>query len=434
MKRLSEVEKERDVLAHTLKGVQKAVFGLDSSSDKTAKGEPLDIDLRTVDFGPASLVRNNSATDTGSPTSPILTNGDHITSDSRHSSHETSRHLSVSGQSDSTAKVNDVPSKIQNDACNCCREPVSTDKPRGSIWRYANVTLMDNHRRLSPILPEEEALDEDIPIRVVLSSWDEVESQMEASRLELPLSWKIIRRIDEQLFNKAGTKERLASMYIMHLMLQFHRDPSNERRAKLPPWYLQRPSQTKPHAYATNFFVWPGVRERFVYEQHKYCNNLFAQLFQTCLTLLWPYDFRDCFMQNWETGTYELSSNFRSSINDISKWTMRPEFFRPFPDLRCDIPASWSNPVPTSNQLQIQLAGHGGQTRTMAQIQSALQHQQLQQVASEKHNDSHIPTSAPSSMAMSEAWLSNNTMVGWSDTNPFQPSFMDSTLQPQWAS
>ena len=72
MKRLNEVEKERDILAHTLKGVQKAVFGLESTTDKQIKTDTTDLDLKTVDFGPSSLVRNNSLTDPGSPTSPTL--------------------------------------------------------------------------------------------------------------------------------------------------------------------------------------------------------------------------------------------------------------------------------------------------------------------------------------------------------------------------
>lgn len=432
MKRLTEVEKERDILSHTLKGVQKAVFGLENT-DKQIKSDIGDIDLKTVDFGPSSLVRHNSLTDPGSPTSPTLLDGEVPNFEGRRLSQQTSRHLSLSAQSDGTSnKVADVPTKVQNDACDCCREVTGNRSSSQSVWRFANTTLMDNYKRLSPILPEEDALDEDIPVRVVLSSWSQVASQM-----ELPASWKIMRRIDEQMFDKAGAKERLATMVMLHTMLQYHRDPTAERRSRLPAWYLQRPSQTKPHAYAINYFVWPGVRERFVFEQHKYCSNLFAKLFQTCLSILWPYDFRDCYMQNWETGAFELSSNFRTTINDISKWTMRPEFFRPFPDLRCDIPSSWNTPVPMPMTLQLQLAGgHTSAPRnpTPTTKPTPMQHQrQLQE-----HNDKLVQmnnseaTDAPP-MTMSEPWLSQTALVGWGDTSGFSQGYMDHTLQPQWA-
>lgn len=416
MKRLAEVEKERDVLSHTLKGVQKAVFGLENTTDKFIKSDNNDIEhsiLKSVDFGPSSLVRNNSLTDTSSPTSPPFGEPDLFPNDRRAS--QQSRHLSTSAPSDSTRV--DVPTKVLNDACECCRDGSSTMGPPRSTWRFANTTLMDNYKRLSPILPEEDLLDEDIPIRVVLSSWDEV-----AQQVELPASWKIMRRLDEQMFSKAGTKERLATLTMLHMMLQYHREPTAERRARLPAWYLQRPSQTKPHAYATNYFVWPGVRERFVFEQHKYCSNMFATLFQTCLQILWPYDFRDCFAQRWDTGQYELSSAFREAINDISKWTMRPEFFKPFPDLRCDIPASYSSMMPTSNLLQLQLANH-----RHISTATSMTHTDKQPPVNDQ------PTSAPQ-MSMAESWMQPSAMVGWVDTTTYSQGFMDHSLQPHWTS
>ncbi|KPI38913.1 uncharacterized protein AB675_5918 [Cyphellophora attinorum] len=438
LKRLSEVEKERDVLAHTLKGVQKAVYGLEGATDKYGKNDVSEVDMNAIDFGPASLVRNSSLTDTGSPTSPVLPEAEVMASDGQRSSQQASRQLSISAKSETPAAKPsvDLPVKIQNDACDSCRDPTSTSSSRGSFWRYANVTLMENYRRISPIMPEEDALDEDIPVRVVLGSWDEV-----ASQIELPASWKIMRRIDEHMFTKTEPKERLATMYMLHTMLQYHRDPTAERRAKLPPWYLQRPSQSKPHAYAINYFVWPGVRERFVHEQHKYCGNLFAQMFQTCLQILWPYDFRDCFMQNWETGAYEFSPNFRTAIHDISKWTMRPEFFRPFPDLRCDIPSAWTSPTSTSNAFQMQLAGHSDTGRSIRQMHASLQQQaqQIQQisrtnsdkVANGLGSGSHDVNSVPA-MSMAEAWLPGTAMVGWNDNSAYSQAFMDHTLQPQW--
>lgn len=416
MKRLGEVEKERDALSHTLKGVQKAVLGLESLAEKQIKNHVNEDDAnipKPVDFAAQRTARNNSMTEMSSPDSPILAD---MNAPPPPNSQQ-SRNLSISAQSEPSR--NDVPTQIHNDACECCRNgALSGPGTPKSSWRFANDTLMTNFKRLSPILPEEDLLSEDIPVRAVLEGWDSVAAQM-----ELPASWKIMRRIDEQMFSKAGAKERLACLKMLHLMLQYHRDPTAERRSKLPPWYLARPSQaSKPHAYAINYFVWPGVRERFIFEQHKYCGNLFATLFQTSLQILWPYDFRDCFAQRWDTGHYELSSAFRDAITDISKWTMRPELFQQFPDLRCDIPAFYNSPIPISNALQMQLTTH----RTPSAIQSM--HSSNKQTPVSNDGVSVPP------MSLAESWMAQSTMGGWVDGSAYTQGFMDhNPLQANWS-
>lgn len=420
MKRLGEVEKERDTLAHTLKGVQKAVFALENLADKHIKPDSLEADdhtniLKGVDFADDRLGRNNSMTEASSPTSPALAD-----SDLPPLASQQPRHYSFSAQSD--ASRHDVPTQVHNDVCDCCR---STSQPGAgsttSAWRLANDTLMTNFKRLSPILPDEDLASEDIPVRAVLEGWDSV-----ASQTDLPASWKIMRRIDEQLFSRSGPKERLAILKTLHLMLQYHRDPIAERRAALPPWYLPRPAQSaKPHAYAINYFVWPGLRERFVFEQHKYCGNTFAQLFESCFEVMWPYDFRDCFAQRWDTGRYELSANFREAIGDISKWAMRPEFFHRFPDLRCDIPASYNSPLSVSNATQLRLAVHRHSTTSMPAMASM--HSSNKQTAITNESITGVQ------MTMAENWLPQGAMVNWGDSTSYTQTYIDHPLQANWA-
>ena len=256
---------------------------------------------------------------------------------------------------ESTGSQPDEPivPRVCNDGCDCCsdaRHPPNGQP--GNLWRYANTTLLEPYQAPNPITPDEDMLVDDIPVRVVLEGWDAVDQQ-----IGLPVSWKILRGIDDNLFAKCGPVNRLAVLTTMHMLLQYHREPTPERGAKIPSWYLRRPSsEMQKHSYAINFFVWPGLRERFVFYQHHYCANIFWQLFSDSLAVNWPYDFRDCFAQRWDSGTYEISPLFRNCIGEIGNWQMRGDLFERFPELRCDIPATLQTARPLSNLVQMQMA------------------------------------------------------------------------------
>lgn len=94
----------------------------------------------------------------------------------------------------------------------------------------------------------------------------------------------------------------------------------------------------------TNCDLRPGLRERFVFSQHQYCSNSFWKYFTENLFIVWPYEFRDCYKRNFETGKLSISTEFKTRIADLSSWTMCPDFFQRFPDLYTDIPANRSIP------------------------------------------------------------------------------------------
>jgi hypothetical protein len=93
------------------------------------------------------------------------------------------------------------------------------------------------------------------------------------------------------------------------------------------------------HSYAIDFFAWPGVRERFVFAQHRYCSNTFWYLFNSCLHVLWPYEFRDCYVRNTTTGQYSISTSFEKRLYDINAWTMSDGLFRQWPEFYSDFPS-----------------------------------------------------------------------------------------------
>lgn len=90
----------------------------------------------------------------------------------------------------------------------------------------------------------------------------------------------------------------------------------------------------------------PGIRERFVFHEHKYCINDFWYLFVANLRIMWPYEFRDTYSRNTTTGQYKISPDFEERIGDINVWTMSTDFFNRWPELHCDIPAFNSIPGP----------------------------------------------------------------------------------------
>lgn len=397
MHRLHQTEKQRDALAHTLKEIQRALgahetqIKLEPGSDEPFRNSQDDDDSHQNET--YSPDRYNEISDDLQP----------VLSPLSFPQPAMGTHSGLSGiMPDSSAPPDGELPKICNDTCECCKEARRdvTGHPR-SLWRYANDILVEPYQAHSPITPEEDMLAEDMPIRIVLEGWDAVEQQF-----GLPVSWRFLKGIDQNLFSQCNPTERLAILRYMHLLLQYHREPTLERRAKLPPWFLARPSQTVPHAYAINYFVWPGLRERFIFQQHNYCSNLFWQLFSTSFEMAWPYDFRDCFAQRWDTGAYQLTPLFADCLSDISRWTMRQDIFVKFPDLRCDIPASMTSPRPISNQTQLQMAQMKA-SNMMTAAGMMLKRRENDEVGKQQQ---HQPMMEHWSSSMAP-WLANNPMM-----------------------
>jgi hypothetical protein len=75
---------------------------------------------------------------------------------------------------------------------------------------------------------------------------------------------------------------------------------------------------------------------------------------------VWQYEFRDCYMKNVETDEYAFSHTFRARTVDMSAWTMGPDFFMAYPELRAYIPPrnqisqSITASVPESSDIETQ--------------------------------------------------------------------------------
>ncbi|CZR68785.1 uncharacterized protein PAC_18684 [Phialocephala subalpina] len=219
--------------------------------------------------------------------------------------------------------------------CECCPGIHKDQRQILNFWRFANETLTRPVACSAAVNRVEEAMTNDTPIRALLEGWDAV---AERAGGNLPPSWAKLRRIDETLFIRCAPVERLAIMRTMHKMFRHDTVPSLEKQESLPSWYSKRPSQAIAHSYAIDYFAWPGIRERFVFHQHRYCSNIFWDLFCDSLRILWPFEFRDCYTRNTETSQYNVSQAFEERITDINAWAMGPGMFEKWPEFYSDIP------------------------------------------------------------------------------------------------
>ncbi|KIW89149.1 uncharacterized protein Z519_10001 [Cladophialophora bantiana CBS 173.52] len=224
-------------------------------------------------------------------------------------------------------------------SCTCSHHNTNTH-PHKQMWNFVSDTLQNWKTHNWPRLRDDEVHD-DIAVRAVIAGWDE------PTLSNLSPSWRILRDVDQKVWANSRNVDRLAVICIMNLLLQCHLNPSEENMSRLPSWYQARPSQlAQKHAYAIDFFVWPGIRERFIYHYHKYCSNKFWALLAQHFRFVWPYDLRDCYVHNRQTGRYQLSDLFRRHLNDLTSFTFARDMFGNYPEFGSDIPKYMK--IPTS--------------------------------------------------------------------------------------
>jgi hypothetical protein len=83
-----------------------------------------------------------------------------------------------------------------------------------------------------------------------------------------------------------------------------------------------------------------------VFTPHRYCSEKFGVLFWDSFRFKWPYEFRDAYIRNCQTGLYQYSSAFLEQAADLSNWRMSTKFLEEFPELKGDIAESDSRKGP----------------------------------------------------------------------------------------
>ena len=95
-----------------------------------------------------------------------------------------------------------------------------------------------------------------------------------------------------------------------------------------------------------DFLVWPGLRERLVFEYEKYTlNGDFSYCFVEYFHFNWPFPDEQTADIDQQTGLIiGLSKTFKEYVFDLKNWTMLPGFFTSFPEMRADIDM-WVEPT-----------------------------------------------------------------------------------------
>ncbi|OAL29656.1 hypothetical protein AYO22_02070 [Fonsecaea multimorphosa] len=84
----------------------------------------------------------------------------------------------------------------------------------------------------------------------------------------------------------------------------------------------------------------PGLRDRLVFEHKKYTSTGdFSAAFVENFNFYWPYSDRDIFAYNPVQNRYEVSKIFLEYAYNFKNWTMKPSFFKKFPEMQHDIAA-----------------------------------------------------------------------------------------------
>lgn len=353
MQQLSDMKSERDVLAKKVKSIESII------SDGHGKQDTEEQILETPDLILSKAQCNgNEEKFAGAPTFRQQQ------PEAEHPFYQIfNKEFEARG---GVPKANWAPSPIlgpQDAPCECSQFGATDPTKPVNKWRYANECLTawfkwPTDLQTAKVQPD---FNDDVPVRAIVEGWEAVEK-----RSNVHPAWLLLKGIDQTIFGRCEKRERLAILQVMGLLLQAHLNPSTEHHTKLPSFYLKRPSQDMLHAYATEYFAWPGLRERFVFSEHRYCSNIFWKVFCRSLRVQWPYEFRDCYTRNTETGLYKLSPLFHERIHDIRHWTMGREMFQEYPELYGDLP-TW-NHIPAS------VSGAGYQSRLLLESSPAGSH------------------------------------------------------------
>ncbi|OHE91337.1 hypothetical protein CORC01_13366 [Colletotrichum orchidophilum] len=101
-------------------------------------------------------------------------------------------------------------------------------------WNAGNEILQEPFALPDAAIRLEGETGEDVPVHAVLHGWD----SLAYSGRMTPL-WRKVRQLDEICFSACGQAERLAVLFIIHLLMRAYADPKLVESAVVPIWYLK---------------------------------------------------------------------------------------------------------------------------------------------------------------------------------------------------
>ena len=176
--------------------------------------------------------------------------------------------------------------------------------------------------------------DEGLLVRAILLGWESI-----GPATAHPILYAL-QCIDQRVFGKWSSRpQRLALMYICGCAMRYRANPTEENKSQVPPWFLPRPAQDRiQHPLVIDFLVWPGLRERLVFEYEKYtATGDFSFCFVEYFHFYWPYPDEQVAQYDQSGLICGLSKLFHDFVYELKHWTMLPPFFDRFPEMKADI-------------------------------------------------------------------------------------------------
>ena len=202
-------------------------------------------------------------------------------------------------------------------------------------WQVSNGAFINCMDSVKKKVATNQTLDLHVPFKAAIWGWDSI-----GPEVNHPV-WSALRRVDQKVFGTwTSVAQRIALMYVCQTLLQYRENPTRENLQRVPVWFRPRPAQEKiQHPAVVDFLIWPGLRDRLVFEHEKYnTTGDFSAAFVNNFNFYWPYTEREIFSFNEAMNTYEVSKVFLEYAYDFKNWTMRSEFFKKFPEMQHDIP------------------------------------------------------------------------------------------------
>lgn len=184
--------------------------------------------------------------------------------------------------------------------------------------------------------------DESVLARAVLFGWESI-----GGIVNTPIMFAL-RSVDQRVFGGKWTSrpQRLAVLYACACLMRWKANPTEENKASVPTWFLPRPAQEKiQHPLVIDFLIWPGLRERLVFEYEKYntADGDFSYCFVEYFHFDWPYADEATCLSDQNGLICGLSKLFKETVHDLKNFTMLPAFFDRFPEMKADI-GMWLEP------------------------------------------------------------------------------------------
>ncbi|KIW12640.1 hypothetical protein PV08_09918 [Exophiala spinifera] len=214
-------------------------------------------------------------------------------------------------------------------------EVVNNIAPDVDKWHVSNGAFINALTEIRKRNPADQELDLHVPFKAAIWGWNNV-----GPEAQHPV-WLALRQVDQRVFGTWKSKaQRIALMYVCQTLMQYRENPTADNLGRVPEFLRPRPSQEKiQHPAVIDFLIWPALRDRLVFEYKKYTSTgIFSKAFVENFNFYWPYPARDIFIYDPATDGYDVSPMFLRHVYDLKNWTMKPAFFKQFPEMENDIP------------------------------------------------------------------------------------------------